>query len=342
MGGPNLLDSTRPLDQSGGPSNRFPLVESKRVLITGGAGFIGSHLTEILSERNEVTIYDTFGRDSFRFLPRDIQNRVHVVKGDILDKELLGKALLDKDIVLHLAGIAGIATVSRSPIKTMEVNLKGTQNLAEALARNSTVERVLFSSTSEVYGKYAFLGKEDGPATLGSVGEPRWIYSASKIASEHLLQSYHLELGLPTTIVRLFNVYGPRQVGEGAIHNFVVAAVNEEPLRIYGDGLEIRAWCYVEDAVSGILLAVTKEAAVGRVFNIGNPRTAVAISGLAETIKRITSSSSQIIHVPKDFADVEVRVPDITLARTTLSFEPTVGLERGIALTAEWYRLHRC
>jgi len=330
------------LTQSEAESNRFPPIDGKRVLITGGAGFIGSHLAEILSERNEVTIYDIFGRDSFRFLSRDTQNRVHVTKGDILDKDLLRKAVSDKDIIFHLAGIAGITTVTKSPIKTMNVNLRGTQNLVEALAGNPTVERVLFSSTSEVYGKYAFLGKEDGPATLGSVGEPRWIYSASKIASEHVLQSYHMEMGLPTTILRLFNVYGPRQVGEGAIHNFVVAAVNGEPLTIYGDGLEVRAWCYIEDAVSGILLGATKEAAIGRVFNIGNPSTAVTISGLAQTIKRVTNSSSQIIHVPKDFADVEVRVPDITLARTVLGFEPTVDLERGIALTAEWYRQHRC
>jgi UDP-glucuronate decarboxylase len=160
----------------------------------------------------------------------------------------------------------------------------------------------------------------------------------SKLAGEHLTYSYHKQYGLRSVTVRPFNVYGPGQVGEGAIHHFVVRAIRNQPLIIHGDGDQIRSWCYIDDMVDGILLCLEKEEAIGEVFNIGNPRVTITILGLAEKVIQLAGSSSQIIHVPKKYVDVELRIPSIEKARTLLGFEPKVDLNEGIKRTIEWYK----
>jgi dTDP-glucose 4,6-dehydratase len=197
---------------------------------------------------------------------------------------------------------------------------------------------VVTFSTSEVFGTYAYRVSEGDTVTTGAVGEARWTYAVSKLAGEHLTYAYYKEFGLPAVIVRPFNVYGPGQVGEGAIHVFVKRALRGEDLEIHGEGDQIRSWTYIDDMIGGMLLAMERPEAVGESFNIGNPRGTVTINGLAELVLAVTGSRSKIIHVPKVSADVELRVPSIDKARALLSFQPKDDLREGIERTVAWYR----
>ena len=239
-------------------------------------------------------------------------------------------------MVVHLAAIAGVDDVFNHPVLTMKVNMIGTYNVLEASLRNR-VDRVLDFSTSEVFGSYAFRVQEGDVTSLGAVGETRWTYAVSKLATEHLAHNYYKEYGLPTASIRPFNIYGPQQVGQGAIHAFVVRALRGEDLVIHNDGSQIRAWCYVDDIVEGVVLALTKPDAVGEAFNIGNPRSVVTVHNLARDIIRITNSTSKIRFETVDRADVELRIPSIAKARKLLGFEPLVDLEQGLQQTVESY-----
>jgi UDP-glucose 4-epimerase len=313
-------------------------LEDKSILITGGGGFIGSHIMESLADKNRVVIYDLFSRNSLKYC-KNYPN-VRIIKGNILSYSRLKRALKDIDIVFHLAAIAGINTVTKSPLMTMRVNLIGTCNVLEAAARSESVKRIVFSSTSEVYGPHVFLGNELDRTTQGPVSEPRWTYATSKLAAEHLARSHYVENHLPIVTLRYFNVYGPRQTGEGALHNFVASAVRDKPLMVFGNGLEIRAWCYVSDALVGTLLAAASSKAVGEVINIGNPETATSVTAVAKMVVQILGSKSKILFVRKQFTDVELRIPDISLATKILGYRPRVALMEGITRTADWYREH--
>jgi UDP-glucose 4-epimerase len=193
-------------------------------------------------------------------------------------------------------------------------------------------------STSEVFGRQAFQVAETTDTVMGAVGEPRWTYAVSKLAEEHLAIAHHQEFGLPTTVVRPFNVYGPGQVGEGAIRNFLLRALRDEPIQIYGDGSQIRAWCYVDDMVRCVLLALEHPNAVGESFNVGNVTAVETTTGLAERIVRLTGSASTISFVERAGVDVELRVPAVAKAKALVGFEAEVGLDEGIRRTAEWMR----
>ena len=240
-------------------------------------------------------------------------------------------------MVIHLAAIAGVDDVFNHPVLTMKVNMIGTYNVLEAALQNR-MERVLDFSTSEVFGSYAFRVQEGDVTSLGAVGETRWTYAVSKLATEHLAHNYYKEYGLPTASIRPFNIYGPQQVGQGAIHAFAVRALQGDELVVHNDGSQIRAWCYVDDIVDGVVLALTKPEAVGQAFNIGNPRSVVTVYNLAREVIRISNSSSKIRFDTVDRADVELRIPSITKARELLGFEPKVDLEEGLERTIEWYR----
>jgi UDP-glucose 4-epimerase len=242
------------------------------------------------------------------------------------------------DVVVHCAAIAGIDTVIKSPVSTMRVNMIGSANVLEAAANLPKVDRVVCFSTSEVFGQQAFRSNETDKTVMGRVGEARWTYAVSKLAEEHLAIAYHQEKGLPTTVVRPFNVYGPGQVGEGAMRIFIQRALKDETIEIHGDGTQIRAWCYVDDMVDGTLRAMMNPKAVGESFNIGNQKAVVTIYGLANTIVRVLNSKSPIIFTYKDYVDVELRIPAVQKARELLDFEARVDLEEGIRRTAEFYR----
>jgi len=214
----------------------------------------------------------------------------------------------------------------------------GSANVLEAASRLHHCDRVVCFSTSEVFGQQAFRSSENDNTVMGKVGEARWTYAVSKVAEEHLTIAYYQESGLPTTVVRPFNVYGPGQVGEGALRTFVLRALKNEPIEIHGDGTQIRAWCYVDDMVDGVLLAMVHPEAVGESFNIGNQKAVVTIYGLANTVVRVLDSNSPIVFTRKDYVDVELRVPSVRKARELLGFEAKVDLEEGIRWTADYYR----
>ena len=314
------------------------MLEGKKVFITGGAGFIGSTLAGRLVERNRIVIFDNLTRDSLKDkLIRNHPN-LELIKGDILDFDSLQRAMAGADIVVHCAAIAGIDTVIKKPVTTMRVNMMGSANVLEAAAQLPRVDRVVCFSTSEVFGQHAFRSTETDSTVMGQVGEARWTYAVSKLAEEHLAIAYFQEKALPTTVVRPFNVYGPGQVGEGALRTFIQRAIRNEPIEIHGDGTQIRAWCYVDDMVDAVMLAMEHPKAVGESFNIGNQRAVTTIYGLVSAVVRVLDSNSPITFARKDYVDVELRVPSVIKARQLLGFDARVDLDEGIARTAEFYR----
>jgi nucleoside-diphosphate-sugar epimerase len=314
-------------------------LSGKRILITGGAGFIGTTLARRLVEANEIVAVDNLHRDALGGTELAEHPNFRFHHGDVLDAELVASLARGTTHVVHAAAIAGVDTVIESPVRTMRVNLIGTYNVLEAaLAAEDTLERLIEFSTSEVFGTYAFRVDERSATTQGSVGEARWTYAVSKLAGEHMAHAYHQEFGLPTVSVRPFNVYGPGQIGGGAIRAFIEAALAGRDLVVHGDGSQIRAWCYVDDMVQGLLLALEHPNAVGESFNIGNARSAVTIYDLARRIKALTGCPGELVFQPLHYLDVELRIPNVEKARTLLGFEPTVELDEGLERTIAWYR----
>jgi UDP-glucose 4-epimerase len=314
-------------------------LSGKRILITGGAGFIGTTLARLLVEENEIVALDNLHRDALGGTELAEHPNFRFVQGDVLDAELVSTVARGVSHVVHAAAIAGVDTVLESPVRTMRVNLIGTYNVLEAaLATQDTLERLIEFSTSEVFGTYAFRVDERSATTQGSVGEARWTYAVSKLAGEHMAHAYHREFGLPAVSVRPFNVFGPGQIGGGAIRAFIEAALAGRDLTIHGDGSQIRAWCYVDDMVDGLLLALEHPNAVGESFNIGNARSAVTIFDLARRIKTLSGCSGEIVFQPLHYLDVELRIPNVDKARTLLGFEAKVELDEGLERTIAWYR----
>ena len=320
--------------------NKDNQVANKRILITGGAGFIGTSLALRLADANEVILFDNLHRDAFQKSPINEHPNVTLVVGDVMDAAALKRAGHGAQMILHLAAIAGVDTVMQHPVQTMKVAMIGTQNALDLAQSLPSLECFVDFSTSEVFGSFAYRVGESDVTQLGAVGEARWTYAVSKLATEHLTLNYFKQYGLPALAIRPFNIYGPRQVGTGAVHHFIVRALRGEPLTIHNDGSQIRAWCYIDDIVDGVLLAMSKPGAVGHTFNIGNPRSTVTIHGLAKEIVRIAQSDSELEHVEWNFPDVELRIPDIAKAKSLLGYRPRIELEEGLARTIEWYRTH--
>jgi len=317
-------------------------LRGKRIFITGGAGFIGTTLAKRLVDANTVIAVDNLHRDSLSGTELAEHPSFELHEGDILDAGLMHELAAGATHVVHCAAIAGVDAVIESPVRTMRVNLIGTYNVLEAAhATRETLERVIEFSTSEVFGQYAFNVSEGQVTTTGSVGEARWTYAVSKLAGEHIAHAYHDELGLPAVTVRPFNVFGPGQIGGGAIRAFIEAALEGRDLVIRGDGSQIRAWCYVDDMVEGLLLALEHPDAVGQSFNIGNKRSTVTIYDLAQRIKRLTGAPGELVFEPHRSADVELRIPNVDKAREVLGFEAKVDLDEGLARTIAWYRARR-
>lgn len=307
-----------------------------RYVITGGAGFIGSHLAERLAGEADVVLLDNLRRNSLKFTDLASQPGVSFVQGDIRDRPFVARLVQNADAVFHLAAIAGVSSYYAEPETTLRVNIEGTIAVVDAVVA-AEVPRLVYLSTSEVHGPNAHDVDEESPCAIGPSSDRRWVYATSKLAGEHLVLRGGEVHGFAATVLRPFNVYGPRQTGEGAIRNFCVAAVTGTPLEVYGDGSAVRAWCYVDDFVTAALSTMNTPAAAGQVFNIGNPNAAVDTKGLAEMIVSLVPGA-KVNNSDVSRAEVAYRTPVIEKARRILAFEPCVGLGEGLTRTIEWTR----
>jgi UDP-glucose 4-epimerase len=314
------------------------MINNKRIFITGGAGFIANTLIRHYIDNNNIVVYDNFHRDTLSSSEVANHPNITVVKGDVLDSDNMTKAMAGADVVIHAAGIAGIDTVIKDPVRTMRVNMIGTSNALEAARINNVKDRFIDFSTSEVFGSMAFRSSEADTTVVGSAGEARWTYAVSKLAGEHLAHAYYNQYKLPVVTVRPFNVYGPGQTGEGAIQIFIKRALKNEDIKIDGDGNQIRAWCYVDDFVDCLVRCIEDPKAVGESFNLGNARAVITILGLAQTVCRVLKSDSKIVFEPPLSADIAIRIPSVEKTKELLGFKAKVDLEEGVLKTAEWMK----
>jgi UDP-glucose 4-epimerase len=305
-----------------------------KYLITGGAGFIGSHLSDALVSRGDsVVILDNFTTGSKENLS-GVAGSVSVVSGNILDSALVTKLVGESDFVVHLAAALGVLNIVNKPLESLTTNLKGTEVVLEAAAKFN--KPILIASTSEIYGKNNKVPlNEEDDRIIGHPLKSRWSYSEAKAVDESLAYFYFKEKGLPTRLVRFFNTVGPRQVGHYGmvVPRFVSAAVSGSPLSVYGDGEQIRCFCHVSDAVRALLLVMDSDKAIGEVFNVGNNEQ-ISIMDLAKKVIAVTESSSVIEMMdyekayPAGFEDMQRRVPDISKIERVLGWKPVIGLEQ--------------
>lgn len=314
------------------------MLQNKTIFITGGAGFIANTLIKYYVNNNKIIVYDNFHRDTLSGSGLTNHENISIIKGDVLDYDLLEASMKDCDVVVHAAGIAGIDTVIKNPVKTMRVNMIGTANALEAARVNGIKDRFVDFSTSEVFGSMAFRSTEQDATVSGSAGEARWTYAVSKLAGEHLAHAYYSQFKLPVVTVRPFNVYGPGQTGEGAIQIFIKRALKNEDIKIDGDGNQIRAWCYVDDFVDCLIRCIEDPKAIGESFNLGNARAVITILGLAQTVCRVLNSKSKIVFEAPLSADIAIRIPSVEKTWEVLGFKAKVDLEEGVLNTAQWMK----
>jgi UDP-glucose 4-epimerase len=318
-----------------------PKIRGQRVLITGGAGFIGASLAQRLVDENDVVLFDLGYEGSSASLSSAWGHpNLEAVEGDILDADAVASAVEGADLVVHLAAVVGVKNVLTRGRDTIEINFSGTSNVLRALEGRPELKRMVYFSTSEVFGMSAFRAGEDTPSSIGPVSEARWTYSIAKLAGEHLVHTYHRELGMPTAIVRPFNVFGPLRLGDHAMLRFITAALRGEDLEVHGDGTQIRSWCYIDDFVDALIRVMWRPEAVGETFNIGNPRNTITIYELARRVIRLLDSTSRVRFVEIDFSDIDVRVPRLRKAEHLLDFRPSVELDEAVVETARWYKDH--
>ena len=313
------------------------MVKNKKILITGGAGFIGTKLCKKLLPHNDIVIFDNLTRNSIQYTTILKNSNVKFVNGDVRDKNSVNQVVKDKDIILHLAAIAGVSFYYKNPIKVIEVNYHGTKNILDSVKTNN-IELFLDMSTSEIYGTQAqFVTEDDSPSSFPP-NDMRSVYAKSKNLGEQIAFCYALEYNLPVICVRPFNIYGPGQIGEGAISNMIQKAINNEKISITGDGSSVRAWCYIDDFVEAIIRLIDiRNKISAEAFNIGNSAEVQTTLNLARIIKRITKSQSTINFVKHVGTDIPIRIPDISKAVKIINFQPMIDLEMGITKTLNWW-----
>jgi UDP-glucose 4-epimerase len=317
-----------------------------RYLITGGAGFIGSHLAERLLDRGDrVVLLDNLSTGSvenIRHLKSSGRLQYHL--DNIENRQLLAELVDDADIIVHLAAAVGVKLIVESPVRTIETNVNGTQLILEAACKKKKL--VLTASTSEVYGKNTNVPfREDADLVLGPTTKGRWSYAASKALDEFLALSYWKEKKLPVIVVRLFNTVGPRQTGRYGmvVPNFVKSALDNSTIGIYGTGKQSRCFCDVRDTVEGLIRLMDSGRAVGEVVNVGNTEE-ITIEGLAHRVRERTHSSSDIEYIPYDrayepgFEDMMRRVPSVDKLEALTGFRPSTSLNEIIDRVAAFFR----
>jgi nucleoside-diphosphate-sugar epimerase len=322
----------------------------RRVLITGGAGFVGSHLAESLLARGDtVWVLDNLSTgaiDNVDHLKSD--RRFHYTIDTVMNEPVVAELIDRADVVFHLAAAVGVRLIVESPVNTIETNVHGTEMVLKLA--NKKKKKVVVASTSEVYGKSNDVPfREDADLVLGPTSKGRWSYACSKAIDEFLALAYHKEKRLPVVIARLFNTVGPRQTGRYGmvIPNFVKQALLGHPLTVHGDGTQTRCFTFVSDVVGALIELSQREEAEGEVFNIGNDREEVAILDLARRVKERTRSKSEIVLVPYDqayeqgFEDMPRRVPDVSKIRRLTGYEPKVQLDEILDRVIEYFTSDR-
>jgi UDP-glucose 4-epimerase len=305
-----------------------------KYLITGGAGFIGSHLAEKLIARgDQVVVLDDLSTGSADNLSR-IKDKIKFEQGNILDKAVIDKLVADSDYVVHLAAALGVLNIVNKPLESLKTNLQGSEFVLEAADKYK--KPVLIASTSEIYGKNDKVPlNEEDDRVIGHPLKSRWSYSEAKAVDESLAYFYHLENKLPVRIVRFFNTVGPRQVGHYGmvVPRFISAALANKSLSVYGSGDQIRCFCHIDDAVRALLLVMDSEKTIGEVFNLGNNQQ-ITIIELAKKVIEITGSKSSIEKIaydkayPEGFEDMQRRVPDISKIKQVLGWTPEIHLDQ--------------
>lgn len=317
-----------------------------RALITGGAGFVGSHLAELLlSQGHEVFVLDNLSTGSIdNILHLKSNPRFHYTIDTVMNEPVLAELVDQADVVYHLAAAVGVKLIVEQPVHTIETNVQGTE--AVLTHANKKKKLVIIASTSEVYGKNAAVPfTEDADLVLGPTSKHRWAYACSKAIDEFLALAYWKERKLPVVVVRLFNTVGPRQTGQYGmvIPNFVRQALAGEPITVFGDGTQTRSFTYVGDVVDALAKLAVEPKAIGRVFNIGNGYE-ISIRDLAERVKLLAGSSSPIVTIPYDqayeagFEDMPRRVPDTTRLRDLIGYEPKVQLDEILNRVIDYFQ----
>lgn len=306
-----------------------------RVLITGGAGFIGSHLSDAYLQRgDEVYIIDDLSTGSIENIRHLKEHpRFHYTIDNVANQPVTAELVDQCDVIFHLAAAVGVKLIVESPVRTIETNVHGTE-VVLSLA-NKKKKKVLVASTSEVYGLSAEIPfREDGNLVMGATTKGRWSYACSKAIDEFLALAYWREKKLPTTVVRLFNTVGPRQTGQYGmvIPTFVKQALAGRPITVYGSGKQSRCFCHVGDVVGGLVKLMDTDAAVGEVYNVGSNQE-ISIVDLAKRVKELANSESEIVFVPYDeayeegFEDMPRRIPDISKVNKLVGFKPEMNLD---------------
>jgi UDP-glucose 4-epimerase len=317
-----------------------------KILITGGAGFIGSHLTEKLLEMDhEVFVIDNLWTGKLANLSR-IPNskKFHLVVDTILNESVMNELIFKVDHIYHLAAAVGVKNIMDHPVETLDINVKGTETVLRLA--NRFKKKILIASTSEIYGKHVEHSlSEDNNRVMGSVKKRRWAYACSKTLDEFLALAYYDEKKLPVVVTRLFNTVGPRQTGQYGmvLPNFVQSALLGKPIGVFGDGNQSRSFTHVQDVIEALVKLMAEPKAEGDVFNVGNDHE-VTIKDLAQKVKEMTGSKSEIEYVSYEkaygpgFEDMERRCPNIEKVRNLIGFEPKHNLEAIIQSVIDYFK----
>ena len=317
-----------------------------KILVTGGAGFIGSHLSEkLIANGDEIWVIDNLSTGKLENLEKILKHpRLHLTVDTIMNGEVMNALVSKVDQIYHLAAAVGVRLIMDKPIETIETNVKGTEVVLEVA--NKYKKKILLASTSEIYGNHVqHTLSEDDNRILGSVRKRRWAYASSKTIDEFLTLAYYLEKKLPVVIARIFNTVGPRQVGQYGmvIPNFVQAALLGKPIRVFGDGKQSRSFNHVSDTIAALIGLMNEPKAEGDVFNVGNGEE-ISIGELAKKIKGMTHSPSPIEYVPYEvaygagFEDMQRRTPNITKIQSVIGYKPRMTLEETLKSVIDYFK----
>lgn len=317
-------------------------ITNKKILISGGLGFIGSAIVKQLVEQNKITIIDNQHPANSPLAMQGLLGHPNIsVKICSIDRfETMQEISQDFDYIIHLAAVLGVAKVIAKPLHTMEINGVGTMNMLRIAMSQKKLSRFMFFSTSEVYGLDCNDSREDSYAQIPLEGI-RWNYSCSKVFGEYLVKSVAYEHGIPYVIIRPFNVYGPYRSGENAMSSIVSKALDNEDISITGDGSQVRAWCHINDFANGVVIALNSDKSVNQSFNIGNDTQVISMNDLTKSVVDTLGSKSKIKILGNKIEDIQNRSPNIDKARMLLDYNPQIDLEQGILSVANWIRESR-